>query len=159
MIDRRGLLTGLAAGICAPAIVPYSNLMPVKLFASDPIRWFVTGTDIMGNYVRLPGQVERTGYYNMDVITVTNKVVDNILIIDSIAFEQDTKFYTHKFTHGPKHMHPSDRMVVALSEDGRKPITTPDQWVERWRQLAKLKKRAPEQWIERWQDIKNLRKG
>lgn len=49
IINRRGILGGLASMLAAPAIVHYGNLMPVKVMNPAYIQFLVTGLDAYNN--------------------------------------------------------------------------------------------------------------
>jgi hypothetical protein len=53
MVSRRKLITGLVSLVAAPAIVPYSSLMPVKALAPDFVESNVT--HVFSAWVRGPG--------------------------------------------------------------------------------------------------------
>ncbi len=60
--SRRGLITGLASLLAAPAIVRVGSIMPVKAFVSDAERWTASW------WTKVPGSgewkyIQSTGTY------------------------------------------------------------------------------------------------
>lgn len=55
MLNRRGLLLGLASALAAPAIVHAGNLMPVRAIYPRTIQWApgITWTELSGHEVEL----------------------------------------------------------------------------------------------------------
>lgn len=47
LTSRRGFLTGLTAAFAAPAIVPYANLMPIKIIRPDPVLLMHHGINLV----------------------------------------------------------------------------------------------------------------
>ncbi len=51
IMNRRGILLGLASALAAPAIVHAGNLMPVKALKPEPFTVWIHGIDQFGNKV------------------------------------------------------------------------------------------------------------